>query len=268
MSALEARGVTVEVGAARLLDSIDLRVDAGETVAIVGPNGAGKSTLLRVLAGEIVPRRGEVALKGRPLASYKAAALALNRAVLSQHIAVTFPFTAAEIVWMGAGDRRDAAAARFVEAALAEADVAHLRDRIVPTLSGGEQQRVQLARVLVQLACAAQAHGPPALLLDEPTASLDLRHQIMVARLARDRAAAGMAVVAVLHDLNLATVFAGRILVLDRGRVAADGAPAAILTDDLIGRVFGVASAVNRAPPPGVPFVLPQAMTEPDASSA
>ncbi len=133
----------------------------------------------------------------------------------------------------------------------------HFRDRIVTTLSGGEQQRAHFARVLVQLACAEAVHGPGVLLLDEPTASLDLRHQLDVARVARQCAARGVAVVAILHDLNLAALFADRIVVLDAGRLAASGPPAAVITDETLDRIFGVGDAVRRVPAGNEPFVLP-----------
>jgi iron complex transport system ATP-binding protein len=251
----------VRAGAARLLDHVSLAVHGGQTVAIVGPNGAGKSTLLRALSGELVPHEGAVRLKGRPVAAYAPNALARHRAVLSQSITVAFPFTVDEVVRMGANDRRGPKIDALVEAALAEVDLATARQRIITTLSGGEQHRAHLARVFVQLACGEAEHGPGLLLLDEPTASLDLRHQIDLVSSGRRRAARGTAVIAVLHDLNLAATFADRIIVLHRGTVAADGSVAATLTDDLLRGVFEVDLAVGRAPAAGTPFVLPQMMS-------
>jgi iron complex transport system ATP-binding protein len=128
------------------------------------------------------------------------------------------------------------------------------------TLSGGEQQRAHFARILVQLSCGEAEHGPGILLLDEPTASLDLRHQLDLLRLAREKAAKGTAVIAVLHDLNLATLFASRIVMLDRGRLVADGTAAETVTDDLLEQVFRVSTAVGRVPPSGVPFILPHSI--------
>jgi iron complex transport system ATP-binding protein len=257
MSVISASGITMRAGEKTLLDGVSLTVAPGETVALVGPNGAGKSTLLRVLSGELKPHAGEVQLKRRPVTAYAPRELALHRAVLSQSTHVAFPFTVGEIVRMGAGDRRGRAVDALAEAALADVDLGAFSERIITTLSGGEQQRAHFARVLVQIACGEAAHGPGLLLLDEPTASLDLRHQLdmldAVARCARR----GVAVVAILHDLNLATLAAGRIVVLDGGRVAADGPPAETVTDELLARVFKVASAVSRVPPAGVPFVLP-----------
>jgi iron complex transport system ATP-binding protein len=254
---LEASVITVRVGAKTLLDQLTLAIAPGETVALVGPNGAGKSTLLRVLAGEIAPA-GTIALRGQPLKSYSARALALRRAMLSQHTTVAFPFTVADVVRMGAGDRGGTDA--LVASALAEVDLTALGDRIITTLSGGEQQRAHFARVLVQLACGEAIHGPGLLMLDEPTASLDLRHQLDLLEATRRRRARGVTVVAVLHDLNLASLFADRIVVLDHGRIVADGAPAKIITDAMLEQVFGVTGAIGRVPSPGLPFVLPHAM--------
>ena len=255
--ALAATAITVSIGGSTLLDDVSLALAPGEIAALVGPNGAGKSTLLRVLSGDLVPRAGRVRLKGRALASYGARALACRRAVLAQSISVTFPFTVTDIVRMGAGDRGGRQVDDLVDAALAEVDLTDFHDRVITTLSGGEQQRAHLARVLVQLACGEEAHGPGLLLLDEPTASLDLRHQLDVIAAASARAARGTTVIAVLHDLNLAALLARRIVVLDRGRIAADGAPAETITDATVERVFGVTQAVGLAPPGETPFILP-----------
>jgi iron complex transport system ATP-binding protein len=258
---LEAASVAVRIGEKALLDQVSLAVAPGETIALVGPNGSGKSTLLRVLAGEISPSAGAVTLKGRALQSYRPRVLALHRAVLSQNVSVAFPFTVADVVRMGAGDGRGAKADALVAAALAEVDLTAFADRIITTLSGGEQQRAHFARVLVQLACGEEAHGPGLLLLDEPTASLDLRHQIDLVEATRRCTARGITVVAILHDLNLATLFAKRIVVLAGGRVAADGPPREIITDAMLQEVFKVRDAIGRVPDEGAPFVLPHAMT-------
>ena len=259
--AIEASSVSVRIGSRTLLQDVSFALGAGTTVALVGPNGAGKSTLLRVLSGEFKPSLGVVRLKGKPVAAYSAAALAQHRAVLSQSISVAFPFTVAEIVQMGAGERSGAAVTALVDAALAEVELADFRERIITTLSGGEQQRAQLARVLVQLSCGEAAHGPGVLLLDEPTASLDLRHQLDVLTAARRRAERGVTVVAILHDLNLAALFAERVMVLDRGRLAGDGPPGDIITDAVLEDVFGVAGAVGHATASGLPYVLPHQAT-------
>jgi heme transport system ATP-binding protein len=258
---IAAASVTARVGAKILLDGVALGVAPGEVVALVGPNGAGKSTLVRVLAGELKPASGNVTLKGRAIQSYGPRELALHRAVLSQNVSVAFPFTVGEVVRMGAGDRHGRAINEFAERALADVDLAAFSDRIIGTLSGGEQQRAHFARVLVQLACGEAAHGPGLLLLDEPTASLDLKHQLDMLEAVGRCARRGVAVVVILHDLNLAAMSADRIVVLDQGRVAAAGTPAETVTDELLARVFKCRGAVGRAPAPGTPFVLPHAIT-------
>ncbi|MTW17559.1 heme ABC transporter ATP-binding protein [Rhodoplanes serenus] len=260
MTAIVLRDVTVRAGRTTLLDAVDLTVAPGEIIAVVGPNGAGKSTLMRVLSGELSRGRGRVLLKGEDIAACSPSRLATLRAVLSQSVAVAFPFTVEEIVRMGAGGSRGAAIDTLVDAMLAEVDLAMLRHRTITTLSGGEQHRAHLARVLVQLARGEAAAGPGVLLLDEPTAALDLRHQIDVVAAVRARAAAGTAVVAVLHDLNLAAAVADRVVALHRGRIAADGAPRTVITPDLLARVFGV-DLRSCGLPAGVPCVLPHMIT-------
>jgi iron complex transport system ATP-binding protein len=256
---LEAQAISMAVGGATLVDGIDLRIEAGEMVAIVGPNGAGKSTLLRMLSGDLRPTRGQIRLKQHEIHSYAPRQLAHHRAMLSQHVNVTFPFTVEEIVHMGAGDTGHAAAQRLVDAALGEVGLTHFSHRQLPTLSGGEQQRAHFARVLVQLACGEAQHGPGLLLLDEPTSSLDMRHQIDLVETARRRAQTGTAVIAVLHDLNLAMRFADRIVLLHRGRLAVDGGRTDAITAETIRRIFEVDVTIDYTDQ-GVPFLLPQTM--------
>jgi iron complex transport system ATP-binding protein len=258
--AIETSGLSVRVGAKALIDDVSLSIASGETVALVGPNGAGKSTLLRALSGELAPSGGGIKLKGHDPRAYKPQVLALHRAVLSQHVDVAFPFSVAEVVRMGAGETRGPAVETMAETALAEVDMGHMRDRIIGTLSGGEQQRVHLARVLVQLGCGEAKYGPGVLLLDEPTASLDLCHQLDLLAIIKRCTARGTTVITIMHDLNLAALFARRIVALHNGRVARDGTPEATITDDMLAEVFRVAGAVNQAPA-GLPFVLPHAAT-------
>jgi len=257
MNAIDVEALSVRVGSKRLLDGVSFTVTPGETIAIIGPNGAGKSTLLRALSGEIAPSGGRIRLHGLAPQAWHPRELALRRAVLSQHVSVMFPFTVAEVVRMGAGERRSAAIDAMAEAALAAVDLAGFEGRIIGTLSGGEQQRVHFARVMLQLACGEAAHGPGILLLDEPTASLDLRHQLDLVAVAQQCAARGTTTIAIVHDLNLAALLAKRVIVLDRGRLAADGPPAQTITDEMLTRVFAVTSAVGRVPDATMPFVLP-----------
>ena len=255
---IAAKRVTVRVGRKTLLDEVSLEVAPGEIVALVGPNGAGKSTLLRALAGELAPVAGQVMLKGRALAHFAPRELALHRTVLSQATHVAFPFTVGEVVRMGAPDRAGRAVDALAAAALGDVDLAAFSERVITTLSGGEQQRAHFARVLVQLACGEARNGPGLLLLDEPTSSLDLRHQVDLVEAARRRAADGTAVIAILHDLNLAIRFADRLIVLNGGKLAADGPRADIVTQEIIRDIFEIDAVVHQAD--GVPYVLPQLM--------
>jgi iron complex transport system ATP-binding protein len=249
-----ARSVRVELAGRTIVTGVDLDVCAGEVLALVGPNGAGKSTLLGALVGDLGPAAGQVELCGAPIASWSALEIARRRAVLPQQHAIAFPFTTADVVAMGrapwvgtAADRDDEQA---VERAMADAEVAHLRHRCVPSLSGGEQARVGLARVLAQHA--------QLLALDEPTAALDLRHQELVLRLARVRAAAGDAVVAVLHDLGLAAAHADRVAVVDAGRVVAIGPPGEVLRPELLSVVYRHEVEVLAHPRTGELLVVPR----------
>ena len=252
------RGVTLDrhgggAGTRRVLDDIDFQVAAGEVVALVGPNGAGKSTLLAVLAGELTPGHGRVDLDGHPLGHWNAVDMARRRAVLPQSHTVGFPFTAAEVIAMGRSPWRNTPLAETDDTVIAEAmtatDSTHLAGRAFPSLSGGERARVALARVLAQ--------NTATLLLDEPTAALDLGHQEAVLRLATDRAAAGAAVVVVLHDLASAAAYADRVAVLDAGRLAATGPPRDVLTGDLLSRVYRYPVDVFDHPDTGAQLVLP-----------
>jgi iron complex transport system ATP-binding protein len=255
---LQAHSVSMTVGGATLVDGVNLSVAAGEMVAIVGPNGAGKSTLLRMLSADLRPTKGRIELKQCDIHGYSPRLLAHHRAMLSQHVNVTFPFTVEEIVQMGAGNN-GRAAQRLVDAALGEVDLVHFSRRQLPTLSGGEQQRAHFARVLVQLACGEAQYGPGVLLLDEPTSSLDMRHQIDLVEIAKRRAHNGTAVIAVLHDLNLAMRFADRIVLLHRGRLAVDAGRAEAITTETIRRIFEVDVRIDYTDQ-GVPFLLPQTM--------
>ena len=253
----EASGIGVAIGAKTLLDGVDIALAPGRVTVLIGPNGAGKSTLLKVIAGELRPSTGAVRLHGRDLRAIRPAELARLRSVLPQSVTLAFPFALDEVVRLGLPEgfpraHGDALVSRGLEAIglLAEAG------RPCPSLSGGEEQRVHLARVLVQLWSAPEDGHARYLLLDEPTASLDLAHQLLVMRLARAHASAGGGVLAVMHDLNLAAMLADEIVALDRGRVAAKGDPAAVITDRLMSEVYGVDLRVG-ATAPGV-FVLPQ----------
>jgi iron complex transport system ATP-binding protein len=250
---LVAERVSVSIDGAHLLTDVSFTAAPGRVHSLIGPNGAGKSTLLGVLAGDRRPDRGRVLLRDRPLEDWPLRELARARAVLTQEHGVTFSFRSREIVEMGrhpwARTPAEDDDEREIDRAMAVTDVAHLADRPVTHLSGGEKARVALARVLAQRASV--------LLLDEPTAALDLRHQEDVLRLARTQAAEGDAVVVVLHDLNLAAAYSDEITLLRHGRVAAHGTPAEVLTAERIEDVYGQPVEVVEHPRSGVPLVLP-----------
>ncbi|MEM0961942.1 MAG: heme ABC transporter ATP-binding protein [Bacteroidota bacterium] len=252
--------VSVRIGRATLLDGLSLAVEPGRVLAIVGPNGAGKTTALRLLAGEMRPTEGAVHLDRSPLASLDTNALAQRRAVLPQKSALAFGFTALDVVLLGRTPHRSThrdnrlAAARAME----RAGVHHLASRRYPTLSGGEQQRVHLARTLAQLDGGdATAGADRYLLLDEPTSALDLAHQHTVLGVARQQAAAGVGVLTVLHDLNLAAQYADRIAVLAEGALVAIGSAEAVLTPAVIQQAFGISVLVMQNPCASCPLVVP-----------
>jgi iron complex transport system ATP-binding protein len=254
MRLYEARNISFQAGGKTILDEASVTLKPGKVVAIVGPNGAGKSTLLKILAGEQRGFSGTVTLDGKNLRNWDAPSLAKKRAVLPQSGVVAFPFSAREIVALGLPQyfaRGDGY--RLVARALLAVDLMQFDERVYETLSGGERQRVQLARVLVQL----WANGDGGyLLLDEPTSALDLPHQLATLRIARQHAAAGGGVLAVLHDINLAAMAADEIVAMREGRVIMAGAPADVVTDEVIQALYGVQARV-RGVPDG-PFLLPQ----------
>ncbi len=252
--ALEAAGVSVVLGGREVVQDVDLVVRHGELVALVGPNGAGKSTLLGALAGDLAPSTGVASIDGRPVQRWAVRELAMRRSVLLQRIEISFPFRVLDVVRMGrapwAGTTAEDEDERAVATAMEETDVSDLADREYPSLSGGERARAALARVLAQ--------GTAILMLDEPTAALDLHHQELVMGMARRRAADGGAVVVVAHDLLLAAAWAHRIVMLDRGRVVADGSPREVLTEELLSRVYRTPVEVLTHPRSGLPIVLPR----------
>ncbi|MEU2821182.1 heme ABC transporter ATP-binding protein [Streptomyces bacillaris] len=251
--AVEAVGLSVRLGGRQVLDAVDLTAHTGEVVALVGPNGAGKSTLLAVLAADLAPGDGHVVIGGRPATEWTAPELALRRSVLPQSAALSFPFPVEDVVRMGrapwAGTELEDEDDTAVAAAMAATEVTRFAGRPFSALSGGEKARVALARVLAQRA--------PLILLDEPTAALDLRHQELVLRICRERAAAGDAVVVVLHDLGLAAAYADRVAVLHQGRIAEVGPPGEIFSDELLGEVYRQPVEVFPHPRTGAPLVVP-----------
>ncbi|MGH7786933.1 MAG: heme ABC transporter ATP-binding protein [Candidatus Binatia bacterium] len=238
-----------------VVSDVSFTVARGEFLGVIGPNGSGKSTLLRLMSGILRPRRGAIAVEGRPIAEWNRRELGRAIAVVPQETVIDFPFSVMETVLFGrtphvAGfgfdDEHDVAAARR---ALERTDTAHLARRNVTELSGGERQRVMLARALAQ--------EPRILLLDEPAAFLDIRHEVEVYDLLRDLQRDGLTVVSVLHDLNIAALYCDRLLLLHDGRIARAGAPAEVITYANLTEVYGTEVYVAMNDITGTLNVLP-----------
>lgn len=244
MVSLNVASAGVELGGRKVLRDVSLAVAAGDVLALVGPNGAGKSTLMRVLAGELAPACGSVTIGTECLASMPHAQRARRLAIMPQHASLSFPFAVADVVAMGRapfhGDGSVADNSEAVRWAMQATDVAALSNRSYTRLSGGEQQRVQLARVLAQTWRRADDETARFLLLDEPTSSLDLAHQHATLELARSLTRHAVGIVAAVHDLNLAALYADRVAVLREGRLVALGPPDDVLVPDLVAQVFGL----------------------------
>ncbi|WP_075879275.1 heme ABC transporter ATP-binding protein [Vreelandella massiliensis] len=239
---LTAKGISYRVGRHTLVENVDVEVMPGRVTAVLGPNGAGKSSLLNVLTGEASPSAGQMTLNGEPYAAWCREDIARQVAVLPQKSTLNFPFHALEVVMMGriphaSGHARDL---EIAQACLKEAGCLHLAKRSFPVLSGGEQQRVQLARVLAQIYNDASESLEIAryLLLDEPTAALDPAHQQLTLEIARRQATLGLGVLIILHDLNLAARYADHVLLLQNGRCIAQGATDTVLEDERLSALY------------------------------
>jgi len=241
---LHAKRVDYRIGPAQLLSGVDLELRPSELHGLIGPNGAGKSTLLRNLIGYLKPTGGEVLVQGRPLRDYSARERAKRISYLSQHGPDQFPFPVVDVVEMGSypviGMGRSPGTAERESAmrALAYVGLEHLADRSFPSLSGGERQLVLFARVLVQ--------ESPIILLDEPTASLDIGHETTLLQMVRDLCAEGYSAIIALHNLNLAAEYCHRVTLMERGRVRAEGPPEAVLTRELVETAYRTTVHVGR----------------------
>jgi iron complex transport system ATP-binding protein len=243
MMRLEIRSLAVVLGARRVLQGIDLRLEPGCLTALIGPNGAGKTTLLRAMAGLVRPSAGEVALNGAAVARMRASERARAIAYLPQGGGVAWPLPVASVVALGRlphGEKPDhlpTEGRTAVNVALRSVGLEGFETRPATSLSGGEHARMLLARAL-----ATQA---PVLLADEPVAALDPRHQLIVLDVLKAHARAGATVVAILHDLNLAARFADRIVLLDQGKIEASGSPEAVMTEARLASSFGIRAKIG-----------------------
>ncbi len=262
--ALEMKDVTFSWAGSRLFDRLGLRIARGERASLLGRNGSGKTTLLKLLSGALRPAAGSVWLDGEPLAALPLRARARRVAVVPQDTSFAFEFTVMEMVLMGRTPhmglmgierRADLDAARE---ALRAAGVEHLAARPLSRLSGGERQLAVIARALAQRAGV--------LLLDEPTAHLDIGHRLQIGdvleRLNREE---GLTILATSHDINLAARQSRRLILLDGGRVVADGSPEQVMRPELLSAVYATPLRVERDPMGGAPWALPDGRTGPPA---
>ncbi|MFO7650097.1 MAG: ABC transporter ATP-binding protein [bacterium] len=254
-------GVTFGYGTRKVFDGLTLGIADREFVGLVGPNGAGKSTLLRLMAGLAAPDSGQVLVDGRPAGGIPRSEFARRAALVLQETHFAFDYTVMDVVLMG----RHAHLSAFARPGAAEREMAHremarlgideLAGQGINAVSSGERQRALLARALVQ--------EPDAFLLDEATSHLDIAHVALVFATLRELNRAGRTVVVSAHDLNTAALWCDRLILLDRGRVAADGSPEAVVTADILERVYGTAVLVTGHPQGGRPQVMLPAPGEP-----
>ncbi|MEM8691936.1 MAG: heme ABC transporter ATP-binding protein [Pseudomonadota bacterium] len=253
---IAATNITLRYGRNTVLDDLSFQADPGQFTAIVGPNGSGKTSLLKALTGEM-PIDGKVSVSGCDIAATPAWHLATLRAVLPQATVLSFPFQALEVVRLGQA-RNTMRDGTLPHQALARVGLSGYEHRFYQELSGGEQQRVQLARVLCQVWTPVENGTPRWLLLDEPVSSLDIGHQLEIMQIARDYANAGGGVIAVMHDLNLSAMFADRVVLMKSGAILADGTASNVLTDQNVSQTYECRVQTRTVPQDQAWFLLPQ----------
>jgi len=256
---IEVENVHFSVKNKSLLQDISFKAKTGEFWAIVGANGAGKSTLLKLLSKELIPGKGAISLHGKDLKKYSLKELAQKRAVLAQQNVITLSFTVHDIVLMGRYPFYDSKPSQHdlsvVNHCLQKVGIIHFKDRLFPTLSGGEQQRVQLARTLAQIWEVRNGF----ILLDEPTSGMDLLHQYETFQLAREMTQKGYGVIAVVHDLNFALQYADQVLMLKKGKIFGIGNANEVLTGENIKEAFGVSVKIIQPDDTPFPVIIPEA---------
>lgn len=251
---LQVRNLDIELAGQQVLRSLGFRLSEGELLVVLGPNGAGKSTVVKALSGDLRVPVDRVEFSGRPLACWSGRELARQRGVMPQRVDVNFPLTVEDVILLGRPPEPRARSRGIVRELMGLLDIAHLRNRLVPRLSGGEQQRVQLARVLAQVWDTA---GPVLLLLDECTSALDPAHQQQVfSLLKRLTVEHGYGIIAVVHDLNLASRFADRLLLMHQGLCHSMGTPSEVLTEKALQEVYGLSARILMVEE-GYPLVIP-----------
>jgi iron complex transport system ATP-binding protein len=254
---VRAENLTVTYGKTKIIDGLNFEATAGKVTAIVGPNGSGKTTLLRALTAE-VPFQGSVHLNDMDISKTPAWHLAAQRAVLSQATSLSFPFQAIEIVQLGVQSGNHTGN-QIAQIALEKVGLTGYATRFYQELSGGEQQRVQLARVLCQVWQPVEDAKPKWLFLDEPVSSLDIGHQLLVMQIAQDFAQAGGGVIAVMHDLNLSAMFADTVVLMNNGQIVGHGGAAKVLSDQNISQAYKCDIRTCMPPQTQGWYVLPQA---------
>jgi iron complex transport system ATP-binding protein len=252
---LEIRNISVEIARKRLLDDVSLDMQPGEVVALLGPNGSGKSMLISTITGEQTWLSGSVRFHGKPIDAWQPKLLARHLAVLPQQSVLSFPFTGREVIDLAriphnTGQEINSA---IVDEVLAKLDAQELSKKLYPNLSGGEQQRIQLARVLTQIWLPTQM--PRLLILDEPSSYFDLAHQILLLKLVREQVGKDFSVLIVLHDINMALSCADRVGLLKDGRLHTVGITKSVLTEENLLSVFGVECAFMADPHTGQKIV-------------
>ena len=253
-----ASHLNVRYGQRTIIRDLSFSAKAGELTAIVGPNGSGKSTLLKAITGEIASL-GDISLDGANIRNASPAELATRRAVLPQSTTIAFPFTVMEIVRIGV-EAGGSASPSLALRALSRVGLAGYEGRTYNELSGGEQQRCQLARVLCQVWHPKTGDRPNWLLLDEPVSALDIGHQLEVMRIARKYADNGGGVIAVMHDLNLTAMFADSVALMRGGEILRQGTPQNVLTNADLSEAYGCPLQISTPPVDGnIPYILPQA---------
>ena len=252
---LEIRNIAVEIAGKRLLHAVSLDVQSGEVVALLGPNGSGKSMLISTITGEQTTLSGSVQFHGNTIDAWQPQSLARHLAVLPQQSVLSFPFTGREVIELAriphnTGRQIDAA---IVDEVLGKLDAQGLSEKLYPTLSGGEQQRIQLARVLAQVWQPTRL--PRLLILDEPSSYFDLAHQILLLKLVRGLVGKDLSVLIVLHDINMAVSCADRVALLKAGRLYTVGDTNSVITEENLLSVFGVECAFVTDPRTGQKIV-------------